>query len=278
MAKKSKDERMMMNCTECNAQLKVENYERHMLKVHGKEGCDPENLLSEQNKQKRRWGRRAGETKGEIQTVNCTECDAQIKAENYEKHISKVHDKRDGRKGRLEGRAEERMLQVEQIRMKKRRTVFFIAFNILFISAIALALYVTFFENTDNSYSPSEGLQYQEGADQIKIPAANITDEVSFYHIDSDGVDIRFFAVRGSDDHEHVAFDACDSCHPEKKGYRQAGNNMKCNNCQREFAINAIGTENTEGGCWPSYLPMEQDGGYIVIEKADLEEKRYMFE
>ena len=52
---------------------------------------------------------------------------------------------------------------------------------------------------------------------------------------------------------------------------------MRCINCGLTFPIEEIGKNNTEGGCWPSYLPIKIDGDNIVIEKSDLENKRYMF-
>jgi uncharacterized membrane protein len=91
-------------------------------------------------------------------------------------------------------------------------------------------------------------------------------------------VEIRFFAVRSNDNEIHVAFDACDVCYEEKKGYRQEGIQMTCNNCDKTFPIKAIGSENMKGGCWPSYLPMSIEDDYIIIKISDLEEKKYMFE
>jgi uncharacterized membrane protein len=67
-------------------------------------------------------------------------------------------------------------------------------------------------------------------------------------------------------------------CYPEKKGYRQEGNYMVCNNCGLKFAINGIGTENkVSGGCWPGYLPSKIEGQYIIIEKESLENGKWRF-
>ena len=67
-------------------------------------------------------------------------------------------------------------------------------------------------------------------------------------------------------------------CYEENLGYRQDGNNMKCNNCDKPFPIRAIGTENQQGGCWPAYLPMKIEDGNMIIKVADLEEGSWMFE
>jgi hypothetical protein len=127
--------------------------------------------------------------------------------------------------------------------------------------------------NDDNSTS-----EEPEPETALQIPTAEVTTEAKWYPYDSDGVEIRFFAVRSNDNEIHVAFDACDVCYEEKKGYRQEGIQMTCNNCDKTFPIKAIGSENMKGGCWPSYLPMSIEDDYIIIKISDLEEKKYMFE
>ena len=107
---------------------------------------------------------------------------------------------------------------------------------------------------------------------------SEIGSEAKFYtHDTADGANMRFFAVYGSDGDVHVALDVCDLCYGAKKGYRQIEDVMHCINCGREFPIISIGTENTAGGCWPSYIPIEIDGDEVVIKTSDLEEKEYMF-
>lgn len=116
------------------------------------------------------------------------------------------------------------------------------------------------------------------GDSGINIPKSEITENVSFYRYDDDGTEIRTFGVRGPDGKEHIAADACDQCYREKKGYRQEGDNMTCNNCGQSFEINSIGTENTEGGCWPSFVEIDSEGENIVITEEALKDKRYLFE
>jgi uncharacterized membrane protein len=53
---------------------------------------------------------------------------------------------------------------------------------------------------------------------------------------------------------------------------------MVCINCGLKFSILGLGTENIGGGCWPSFLPIKIDGDSIIIEKKDLESKKYLFE
>jgi len=125
--------------------------------------------------------------------------------------------------------------------------------------------------NTDYNSVP------QQNETEVRIPISDIITTAKFYSYDSNGVSVRYFAVKDKQGTVHVAFDACDVCYEAKKGYKQNGDVMQCLNCGKTFSITSIGTENTAGGCWPSFLPMNIDGNNVVITIADLEAKSYMF-
>jgi len=112
---------------------------------------------------------------------------------------------------------------------------------------------------------------------EIKIPLSEIDESVDFYSYDSNGVEIKYFTVKGSDGQPRIALDACDVCYHAKKGYTQIDDVMQCINCGLEFSINGIGTENIKGGCWPSFLQKTSLDDYLVIKISDLEAKKYMF-
>ena len=104
----------------------------------------------------------------------------------------------------------------------------------------------------------------------VTIPIAKVSDgEAHFFRYDDGGKDIGFFVVKGSDGVLHTAFDACDVCFREKKGYVQQGEFMICKNCNRKFAVVRIGPH-AIGGCNPSYLPAQQSGSNVVISVNDL--------
>lgn len=114
--------------------------------------------------------------------------------------------------------------------------------------------------------------------ENIKISLSEISGNVKWYEYDSNGVKVRFFAVKASDGSIKTGFDACDICYKNKKGYRQEGNYLVCNNCGKRFAISGLGTENKNpGGCWPGYLPSYVSGEELTIKKADLEGGRWRF-
>jgi uncharacterized membrane protein len=132
-------------------------------------------------------------------------------------------------------------------------------------------------QNNNNSNTNTSTPPPQQNETEVRIPTSDISTTAKIYSYDSNGVSVRYFTVKDKQGNIHVAFDACDVCYEAKKGYKQNGDLMQCLNCGKTFSITSIGTENTAGGCWPSYLPMNIDGNDVVIKIADLESKSYMF-
>jgi len=105
----------------------------------------------------------------------------------------------------------------------------------------------------------------------VAIPLTKVADgKAHFFKVADGGKEIAFFVVKGSDGTVKSAFDACDACYKDKKGYEQQGDKMNCKNCNQKFVINRIGP-NSSGGCNPAYLPHRQAGGKIVFSLADLQ-------
>ena len=101
----------------------------------------------------------------------------------------------------------------------------------------------------------------------MSIPIAETSEAARWYEFR----DSRFFVVKASDGTIRTAFDKCDVCYAARRGYRQEGSDMVCNNCGLRFAIDSLGIENqTPGGCWPSYLPHTLENDNIIIRTSDL--------
>ena len=112
----------------------------------------------------------------------------------------------------------------------------------------------------------------------ITIPLADITGQGTYFSYTSPkNVDIKYFALLDKKGSPHIAFDACDVCYRAKKGYAIQGDMAICRNCGNRYPVDAIGTENQYGGCWPSYLPMTIVDEEIRIKIKDLEARDYMF-
>jgi uncharacterized membrane protein len=169
-------------------------------------------------------------------------------------------------------RLEKRKQALERKKQKNMKIV--VATIVLAVVFIGVAFIIL-----TNGNSTNDGITQSavSSGNEIRIPVAEISYDAQKYSQVVDDIEMRFFAVIGSDEQIHVALDACDQCYRAKKGYIQDNDDMKCINCDLTFAINSIGTDNTEGGCWPSYVPISYDGDEVVINIEDLAEKSYMF-
>ena len=89
-----------------------------------------------------------------------------------------------------------------------------------------------------------------------------------------DRITIKYFILKSSDGVVRAAFDACDVCWREGKGYSQKGDFMVCRNCGQRFA--SVRVNEVKGGCNPAPLAREIKAGNVVIKVSDLlEGKRY---
>lgn len=137
---------------------------------------------------------------------------------------------------------------------------------------------ILFLQGNNDSNSGNRMSTPQKEGDNLVLSLSSLSSKAKFYSYKTEGVQISYFAVLGSEKEVRLAFDACDVCFAEKKGYRQSGDVMVCNNCGKQFYIDGIGTENLQGGCWPSYLPITIAEGNVRIKISDVVAKKFMFE
>lgn len=103
----------------------------------------------------------------------------------------------------------------------------------------------------------------------VAIPVSDVADgDAHFYSYDAGGKAVKFFVMKSGDGIIRAAFDACDVCFAEKKGYTQDGEFMVCNNCGQRFHSARI--NEVKGGCNPSPLAREYDAHNVTIKAADL--------
>jgi uncharacterized membrane protein len=89
-----------------------------------------------------------------------------------------------------------------------------------------------------------------------------------------DGIAVKYFIIKSSGGVIRAAFDACDVCWREGKGYTQKGDFMVCRNCGQRFA--SVRINEVKGGCNPGPLAREIKDGNVVIKTSDiLQGKRY---
>lgn len=98
--------------------------------------------------------------------------------------------------------------------------------------------------------------------------AKNNDGQAHYYKLATDKGDIKFFVVKSVDGVMRAAFDACDVCYREKKGYHQEGDFMVCNNCGQQFRTDLV--NEVKGGCNPAPLARRIDNDKLLIAQTDI--------
>lgn len=118
----------------------------------------------------------------------------------------------------------------------------------------------------------SEASKYKEVHAEngiVSIPASSVSDgNAHYFSFESEGRSVKFFIIKSSDGIIRAAFDACDVCYPQKKGYSQDGEFMVCNNCGQRFHNGRI--NEVKGGCNPSPLTRTVKNGTLNINAKDI--------
>ena len=96
-----------------------------------------------------------------------------------------------------------------------------------------------------------------------------------FQYATAAGRVVRFFVLKSSDGQVRAAADACAVCYRQRKGYRQEGDDMVCNNCGRHFP--SVNVNVITGGCNPIPLDRAVDSGHVVVRAAALEQAASYF-
>lgn len=105
----------------------------------------------------------------------------------------------------------------------------------------------------------------------VRLDASQFADGQArfFDYRTASGKMIRFFVLRSSDGVIRAALDTCEVCYRERKGYRQVGDTMVCNNCGKVFPSGAINV--SQGGCNPVPLQRTIDGAQVLLMASALE-------
>lgn len=111
---------------------------------------------------------------------------------------------------------------------------------------------------------------------KIRFAAADFDDgKARFYRFNGKAGPVNFFVVRSHDGVIRSAFDTCDVCYKARKGYRQEGNDMVCNNCDQRFRTDMVNV--VKGGCNPAPLQRQLIGETIVLSTNDIEKGAWYF-
>lgn len=134
---------------------------------------------------------------------------------------------------------------------------------------MVLALAVFFTENAHALWGFGKYSTVEAKDGVVTLPIAEVGDgEAHYFAYKQDGSEVRFFVLKSGDGVIRAAFDACDVCFREKKGYDQDGDFMVCNNCGMRFHSSRI--NEVKGGCNPSPLTRTYDSENVRIKTDDI--------
>lgn len=142
-------------------------------------------------------------------------------------------------------------------------------FVALFTMLIAGSLLHPFQSHALFNFFGSEYSPVKAANGEVRISLNSIDDgQAHFFSYGGGNRKINFFVVKSRDNIIRAAFDACDVCFPERKGYSQNGDYMTCNNCGQQFHSTRINV--VKGGCNPAPLRRKHQGDQLVIAEADI--------
>jgi uncharacterized membrane protein len=160
---------------------------------------------------------------------------------------------------------DQKRAQFEEPRRKTTLHVILAGVALLIVAGAAVAYVAT----RSDGATAATATQAAPGGD-VNIALADVNDgKAHFYSYDAGGTQVKYFVLKSSDGKVRAAFDACDVCYAQKKGYHQEGDEMVCNNCGRRFPSAKI--NEVEGGCNPSPIKRTVKGANLVLTSADLQ-------
>jgi uncharacterized membrane protein len=163
--------------------------------------------------------------------------------------------------------------------LNQRRPKQWLVIVIFAATAVSVMGGVYFIMNKSGADAPvaAASAGAQSNATQIAYPLSLFDDGKArhFEHKTIDGLAIRYFILKSSDGVVRAAFDACDVCWPENKGYTQDGHVMVCNNCGRRF--DSVKINEVQGGCNPAPLKRTIQEDRLVLLVQDIEQGQRYF-
>lgn len=131
-----------------------------------------------------------------------------------------------------------------------------------------------------NTTTSSVNTDAVSSGEDLVIPSSEVSNKVSFYPVEIDGVKLEVIAVKASDNTIRTAFNTCQICYSSGRGYyKQSGDALICQNCGNQFAMDQVEVES--GGCnpWPIFDENKTvDDDNITISYDFLKESTGIFE
>jgi len=160
---------------------------------------------------------------------------------------------------------------------KKNSRIIVAAISVLILVVIVLTTRNV--NQSNNGNSKSNRFPVVKDSDVV-INLSDVTDTVSFYPAQMNGISLEVLAVKMPDGTIRTAFNTCQVCFGSGRGYYiQEGDFLVCQNCGNRFAMDDV--EVTKGGCNPvpitsDYKTVDEDT--ITISKDFLTEATVIFQ
>ena len=160
--------------------------------------------------------------------------------------------------------------QFEGPQRSKSKAGFVIALVVMAVAAVAVYFAIGASKEAPTTIANTPTPDNAASANEVRVSIADVSSgRAKFFDYKlPDNQQVRFFVVKSSEGDYRAALDACEVCAHAKKGYRQEGDDMVCNNCNKRFATALIGK--ISGGCHPVGIASVNDGSNIVVKKSDL--------
>ena len=168
----------------------------------------------------------------------------------------------------------EAILKSETKSQSPLRTLLVVA--VVVIGGLAFYLFQTGLNSKPQARTPA--IQPEVSATEVSFPLQAFGDGQAqyFQYPVGNGITVRFFIIMSSDGVVRAAYDACDVCWREGKGYYQDGDFMVCRNCGQRFA--SVKVNEIKGGCNPAPLNRTIVGDKLVIKIADIVQGNQYFD
>ena len=160
----------------------------------------------------------------------------------------------------------EMVLNAEKKSQSPLRTLVVVA--VVVVAGLVFYLFQSGLDGKPQARTPS--IQPQVSATEVSFPVQAFADGQAkyFQYPAANGITIRFFILKSSDGVIRAAYDACDVCWREGKGYYQDGDFMVCRNCGQRFA--SVKVNEIKGGCNPAPLDRTLVGDKVILKVADI--------
>ncbi len=155
----------------------------------------------------------------------------------------------------------QRRTRVAQI----RRSRFWGWAAVAVVLIVAIPLSATAYQSVVSGYRPGS-VQVASTGGEIRIPLEDLQEgRLTKFSYWKEGKEVRFLAVRRSEEDVATALDACSICPPV--GFYQEGGTVICDNCNAPLDLVSVGLP---GGCNPVPLGSSLSDGALVISESDL--------